>query len=505
MTPLFEFHTRHRFFFLTVALLALVLATSTASAQVFDFSERCQRAYKEIIQLRLQNGQTLLNEEKRDHPENLIPYFLENYIDFFVLFFNEEPGDYTRLIKNLDTRLDIMNKGPKNSPYFLFTKSVIHFQWAAVRIKFGHHWDAGWQLRRAYLQIKQNTKSFPAFTPNLVFNGAMQVAVGTIPDGYKWLSNLFGMKGSIREGMQILQTFLKSENNLSVLFHDEAVFYFLYLKFYMENDQQGVFRYINSERLDVRNNHLLTYLAVNLSLNGQQAENAKRILLARNMSSEYLATSAWDLEMGYVCITQLSPDAGKYFKKFVDAFNGRFYLKDALQKLSWHYYLQGDQQQAEYYRKQILLRGSTDTDADEQAMKEAKSGQWPNKLLLKARLLNDGGYHMEALRLLHGKRITDFSSSAERLEFAYRVARIYDDLGRDDEAIAFYKQAVFAGEHRKEYFASRAALQIGYIYEERKDKQLARSWFQRSLEMKDHEFKNSIDQRAKAGIERCSE
>ena len=58
----------------------------------------------------------------------------------------------------LKSDLKLMDKGPENSPYFLFTKSVIHFQWAAVRIKFGYNWDAGWQLRRAYLQIKENMR-----------------------------------------------------------------------------------------------------------------------------------------------------------------------------------------------------------------------------------------------------------------------------------------------------------------------------------------------------------
>lgn len=494
-----------RFLLIFTGFLFLFMAAGTVSAQVFDFNARCQQAYKEIIQLKLKDGQALLDEEKGNHPNNLIPYFLENYIDFFVLFFNEDPADYKKLIGNLDKRLDRMNTGPQNSPYFLFTKAVIHFQWAAVRIKFGYNWDAGWQLRRAYLQIKENTNSFPSFTPNLVFNGAMQVAIGTIPDGYKWLSNLFGLKGSIKAGMERLRFFLESQNNLSVLFHDEAAFYYLYLKFYMENDKQGVFEYIKKEKLDVRNNHLLAYLAVNLSLNSQQSDNARRILMERNKSPEYLATSAWDLEMGYITITHLEPDAPRYFKKFIDDFKGRFYLKDALQKLSWHYYLKGDQEQAEYYRNQVLSKGSTDTDADQQALKEAQSGSWPNKLLLQARLLNDGGYHAEALRILYGKRIIDFDLVQDRLEFAYRVGRIYDDIGRDEEAIAFYKQAVLAGENSKEHYAARAALQIGYIYEQRNNNETALVWFQRCLKMKDHDFKNSIDQRAKAGIERCGE
>lgn len=472
---------------------------------MFDFNAKCQQAYNEIIQLKLKNGQALLDEEKRNHPNNLIPYFLENYIDFFILFFNEDPDDYRKRIGNLNKRLKWMDKGPEKSPYFLFTKSVIHFQWAAVRIKFGYTWDAGWQLRRAYLQIKENMISFPTFTPNLVYNGAMQVAVGTIPEGYTWLSNLFGLKGSIKAGMKRLRIFLEYKNDLSLLFHDEAAFYYLYLKFYMENDKEGVFEYIKKDSLDIRNNHLLAYLAVNLSINNQQSDNARRILMERNLSPDYLITSAWDLEMGYIAIHRLEPDAAKYFERFIQDFKGRFYVKDALQKLSWYYYLQGDHEKASYFRGQILIRGSTDTDADHQALKEAQSNRWPNRLLLQARLLNDGGYHDEALRLLYGKRMIDFNVPEERLEFAYRVGRIYDDTGRYEEAIGFYKQTILSGENRKEYYGARAALQIGYIYEKRKDKASAITWFKRCLKMKDHDFKNSLDQRAKAGIERCNE
>jgi tetratricopeptide (TPR) repeat protein len=475
------------------------------SAEVFDFNFQCQRAYKEIIQLKLKAGQSLLDEEKRIHPDNLIPYFLENYIDFFVLFFNEDPVEYKTRLGHLDQRLKLMGKGSTQSPYFLFTKSVMHFQWATVRIKFGYNWDAGWQFRRAYLQMKENMQLFPSFTPNHIYNGAMQVAVGTIPDGYKWLSNLLGLKGSIRAGMDSLRIFLESNSYFSRLFFDEASFYFLYLKFYMENDKDGVFDYIKKEKLDVRNNHLLAYLAVNLSINNQRSDEARRILAERNMSSDYLSTCAWDLEMGYIAINRLEPDAAKYFEKFIQNFRGKFYVKDALQKLSWYYYLQGNQAQANFYRSEISSKGGLFTEADQQALKEAEAGRWPNKLLLQARLLNDGGYYSDALRLLQGKRIADFTSIEDRLEFAYRVARIYDDTNRDEEAIEFYKKAISLGEHRKEYYAARGALQIGYIYERRSNRQAAISWFERCIKMKDHDYKNSLDQRAKAGIERCKE
>jgi tetratricopeptide (TPR) repeat protein len=208
--------------------------------------------------------------------------------------------------------------------------------------------------------------------------------------------------------------------------------------------------------------------------------------------------------MGYARMHHLEPDAAIYLEKFITQFKGRFYVKDALQKLSWMYYLSGDMSKAEHYRSMIRQRGSLDTEADKQAQKESETNVWPNKLLLKVRMLNDGGYLRDALRLLQGKSILDFNSAEEKLEFSYRVGRLYDDLGNDSGAVVFYKQAITLGEHRKEYFAARSALQLGYMYEQAGDKPTAIAWFRRCLKMKDHDYKNSLDSRAKSGIARCT-
>lgn len=491
--------------FLYSLLFMLGLAVPAPAQKTFDFNATCRQAYKEIVQLKLASGQQLLNAEKAQHPNNLIPFFLENYIDFFTLFFNEDRTLYKQLSDKLDDRLDLMNEGPESSPFYLYTKSVLHFQWAAIRIKFGERWDAGWEFRRSFLQAKENLKNNPSFSPNELYHGAMQMVVATIPDGYKWLSNLLGMKGNMKTGMQQVTQFLNGTDEWSQLFHEEGVFYYCYLQFYINNDKRGVADFIEQQKLDIVNNNLFTYLAANLSINNQQAAKAKQVLEQRNTSAAYLVTPVWDLEMGYAKLHHLEPDAGIYFERFIKQFKGNFYVKDALLKLSWHYYLQGDQQKASYYRSQIAKQGNADTDADKLAQKESKSTQWPNRLLLQARLLNDGGYHKEALRLLHGKQAKDFALPEEQLEFSYRVGRLYDDLGVENDAILFYKDAIAMGENRTEYFAARAALHVGFIYEERKDKATAITWFEKCLSMKDHDFKNSLDQKAKAGIGRCKE
>ena len=483
--------------------ICLLVPAGSQSQNKFEFSVNCRNAYQEIIRLRLSSGQSLIDEEKRTHPDNLIPYFLENYIDFFVLFFNEDPKEFAARSVHEDKRLRLMDQASKSSPFLLFSKSMIHFQWAAIKIKFGKTWDAGWEFRRSFLQTRENQMRFPEFTPNAMLGGAMQVVAGTIPEGYQWLSNLLGMRGDILTGMRMLNQFIGMKDPLADIFKDEAIFYFLYLKFYIENKRDEVFEFLKEKNIDLVNNHLFAYLAANLALNNQQSARAEQIILQKNHDPAYFSTPVWDFEMGWARLNHLEPDANRYLEKFLMEFRGKFYVKEALQKLSWFYFLQGDIQKADSCRRLILQKGSTEAEADKQALKDAKSNHWPNQLLLKARLFNDGGYNERALQLLNGLSSSDFSSLPERLEFAYRLARIYDDLGRHDDAIAAYLTTIKLGSGEKEYYAARAALQVGFIYEHRGDCTHANAYYQKCLDLKDHEYKNSLDQKAKAGMLRC--
>jgi tetratricopeptide (TPR) repeat protein len=104
--------------------------------------------------------------------------------------------------------------------------------------------------------------------------------------------------------------------------------------------------------------------------------------------------------------------------------------------------------------------------------------------------------------MLQGKQ-QQFSSASDKLEYVYRIGRIYEDLGKDTEAITYYKETIKLGANQTAYFAARAALQAGQILEKRGQKLEAISFYEQCLAMEEHSYKNSLDQRAKAGIARC--
>jgi tetratricopeptide (TPR) repeat protein len=93
-------------------------------------------------------------------------------------------------------------------------------------------------------------------------------------------------------------------------------------------------------------------------------------------------------------------------------------------------------------------------------------------------------------------------AETNQLEYYYRLARVYDELNEPDKALSYYQLTIEKGRSSTEYYAARAALQSGYLYEKRGNKSEALKFFNIVLDLDDHEYKNSLDQRAKASINR---
>ncbi len=482
----------------------LFIFSATRAEKVFDFNITCQQAYQEISKLKMGIGEALLQKARQQNPNNLVPVLLESYIDFYTLFLREDPAEYARKQPLFTKRIALLEEGPRSSPYYNLFISIIRIHKAATGIKFGRNWDAAWDCRRAWVLLKENKEKFPSFIADDLMYGTLETMIGTIPQGYKWIASLLGVKGSVTNGMKTVSQFMNSNDPAARLFTMDAQFIYPYLLFYMDNKKEEAIAFIQQRKLDVENNHLFTWMAANLALNNKQSNYTKQVILQRNQSPEYLSLPVWDFELGFAYLYHLeTTEAIQYFEKFLTNFKGKFYVKDVYQKLSWAYYLQGNMAAAERARQQVLTKGATDADADKSALKDARTGKWPNPLLLKARLLSDGGYHREAMAVLHGKSEHDFSDPSEKVEVTYRIGRIFHDLRQDNEAIPAYLAAIRLGNGRKEYFSARAALQLGQIYEQKGQKSLAIQYYQTCLDMDGHAYKNSLDQRAKSGIQRC--
>lgn len=485
------------FIFLFIAHLAI--------ANRFEFTPLATEAYHKVMSLRLEEAKVDIAKIKRDDPENSIVYFIENYIDFFTVFINEDKSEFKRLERNRIYRLRQIRKGDRKSPYYLYCQAEIKLQWALARLKFEQYFNAFNEISSAYQLLKRNEKKFPEFVANKKSLGILHAMIGTIPDKFKWgVKLLGGMTGSIQQGKKEIEETLIYARNHPFLFEEETLVMYAFLMLHLKDDMNEAWGIIQNGKLNPKTNPLVCFAVGNIAMRTGRNDKAIEILENRPQGNQYAKFHFLDYMLGLSKLYRLDRDADFFLKKYLDNFHGQNYIKEAYQKLAWHALVHGNEIEYVRHIKFCKTKGAKIIGGDKSAEKEAKSNVIPNMTLLKARLLFDGGYYNRAFELLNSKTVTDFNKQKDRLEFTYRLGRVAHNTGEHDNAIIYYQTTIDTGKNASYYFACNSALQIGRIYEYRKDIPNAKKFFNLCLSINPSEYKNSLHQKAKAGLNRLN-
>lgn len=483
-----------------VCVIFLFFLNSAIQSQTFDFNSNCTSAHQYIQSLQFTEAKKILVNEKAANPNNLIPYFLENTIDFISIYISEDKTTFDALSKNKDIRLNKIKAGDNTSPYYLYCQAEIQIQWAFARLKFEEYVTAFNEVRKAFLMLEENDRKFPFFIANKKSLGMLHAIVGAIPDKYKWGVSILGMDGTIDQGMFELESVINYSKTNTFLFTQEAYLYYAFLSLYLQKDDTKAWNMVKD--LDTKNNLLNTFCVASIGMRTGKNNEAITVLNNRPKGSNYFPFPFLDFLQGLAHLRKLDPTASIYFNTFLSNFKGKNYIKEAYQKLAWNALLQGDKIKYKEYMQLCIAKGDDIIDDDKQALLEAKSGYIPNIVLLRSRLLFDGGYYKEALKNLEGYSTDNFTEPREKAEFTYRAGRIYHASGNPSQAKGFYFSTIKYGENLPQYFAASAALKLGEIYEQEGDYTKAKQYFDKCIAMRNEEYKTGLDSQAKAGLNR---
>lgn len=485
-------------------LLVIVSLPGFAGQYHYSYTGQCRAAYHSYLALHTDEGDAALKKELIADPDNLMATYIADYHDCLTLLFNGDPVDYQQLKHHQDMRLALLAKGDEQSPWYRLCKAGIYMHWAFVHLRFDENLKAAANFRRSFLLLKENRRLFPSFEYNNVFLGIEEATVGALPDSYKWIASIFGMQGNIHSGIAKVRKFISAHKPGDMLY-DEALVYYTYLCYYVGSDKEEAWKTVSSEHFNNSGHLLLSFVKANIAVNYRKASVATAVLVDISQNTDYKKYPIFEYEYGYALLYRLDSNAIARFRSFLSRYRGRIFVKDALQKIALLYYVNDNQKEAGIYKSKIPNEGSTITDSDKQAMRFAQQQVWPDKSLLRAQLLTEGGYYKLAQKLLSEVDDRDLADPARKLEYYFRLARVYDELDDHENAIRFYNNAIQLGRNRREQFAARSSLQLGFLFEEAKQYAKAKAMYLDALSMDDHDFQNSIDQQAKAGVKRISE
>ncbi len=484
-------------------LICLLFCATDVLANRFDYTTEAKTIYEKILSLRFREADILIARMKTNDPGNLIVYHLEDYIDFFTVYINENKQEFERLEKNRDKRLEAIKSGDKNSPYYLYLQADIRLHWALARLKFDGYATAFFEVNKAFKLLVENEEKFPDFVANKKNLGILHALVGTIPDNYRWAVEMFSsLEGTVDQGQQELRQVIQYAQHKPFIFERETYIIYSYVMLFLGNDEDEAWQIINESNLDPQVNPMAAFVLANVGMRTGRNDHAIRILENRPRSRAFHSFPYMDFMLGQAKLQRLDKDAHLHLQAYLDNFNGNNFVKESYRRLAWHALVHGDTPGYKRYMQKVLTKGKAFTGGDESAMKEAQSGEVPHVGLLKARLLFDGGYYEKANAVLQQQSANALGSSKNRLEYYYRYGRVTHALEKYTEALQYYQRAIEIGRYEPWYYACRAALEQGNIYERKGDYKKAKAAFRDCISIRPDEHRTVLHQQAKAGLAR---
>jgi len=440
-------------------ILFLLLCTFSLSGQYhLEYTSVLEEAYHSIIHLEFEEAKLKIEKSKRNDPNNLAYIHLENYIDFFKLFIYEDKAYFNQVKENKNIRIDLLDKLDDNDPFKNFVIAEINLQWALTRSKFNELFKAGREVYSAYRLLEKNTEQFPDFIYNYKSLSIIHSLVETIevPGVFK---NIFGMSGSINQGLEEIVEVNDYADQFPFIFELEAEAIYIFMSLYQDNNKELAFAYLEETELKSSKSPLAAFVQVKLLQRAGKNDEAINLLLETLSYTSVKEFPYLYFLMGVSNLRKLNEESISYFNEYLDYFKGIHYIKEAHQKLAWASLIfEDDIPSYKYQMQQCIVQGNALIDDDKQALQEAKNEKIPNPILLRARLLYDGGYYQKAYQELIKNAHLFYNDEAFQMEYFYRLARITQALKNYPEAIQYYHQTIGADLKRTSYMSCNAAL-----------------------------------------------
>lgn len=442
-----------------------------------------------------------MNEDREvvKKPKALQEFYVTSLAETLVLLVTEDEVKFKKFEASWSDRIDLLEKIEPANADALFILAELRLQWAFVYLKFGHELDAAWNIRQAYLTVQECKKKFPEFVLVKKTSGVLEVMLGSIPEKYQWVISMFGMEGSVQRGLLELESIKNGETDLSF---ETALIYYLTQGFILQETAlaaKGLHELITQHP----HQRLALFLAGCLAIKNSESEKALEYFKTLQQNQQGLSIAYVDYQTGEVYLHKGEYKSSiEYYQKFLSTYTGLNYVKDAHYKIGICYWLQGKSKDAKKYFTKSKTAGNESTEADKYAARSLAENINPNVKLSKLRYATDGGYYTEAERIITTVEDADLPSKKEKIEFEYRKARLFHKSNSLAEAKQSYLQTISESGTENWYFAPNACLQLGYIFQDEKDSKEARTYFEKALTYKKHEYKNSIDSKAKSALAR---
>lgn len=472
----------------------MFIQLASASDFTWHFNADLQKAYWLVTNLQTENARHQL---KQVQANALHKMYVETLNETLYILITEDHAGFLKIDERFKQNLKYLESLPVSAES-LFLQAELNLQRGFCLLNLGQEINAVLSIRKAYQLTAECLAKYPSFIPIKKTSGVIQVMVGAVPDKYQWFMSLLGMKGSVVNGQNQLSELKNSKSSLSV---EAGILYYTIQGFINQQFSEAA-KGVNSTLQDQPENRLLLFIGVNMLVKDARSEEALTLVQRIESQQEGLSMPYIDYLKGEILMQRGNyPQAIEAFQKFIRTYPSLSFKKDSYFKISMCYWLMNDSRQATINFEKAKVTGTDKAEPDRYAALQLEEATFPNKKLLRVRYSTDGGYYKEASAVLASLVPADLPSLKEKTEYYYRKARLAHRTGELASAKLFYQQSIDMTKNNPWYFGANSALQLGYLAKDQKDFSTARKYFELALSYPKHEYKNSIDSKARTELE----
>ncbi|HBB93426.1 MAG: hypothetical protein A2X22_08995 [Bacteroidetes bacterium GWF2_49_14] len=482
------FHLMQKVFIL-IWLLGFPTVISVAQSQ--DPYGQTRLAY---MDLRFQDGNALL---ARHYPtESTENIGLSAFREFLTALLWQSGNANTRFLLKAEYWGKRLNAMKVKSPASLTACVELNIYRAVLTSQFYDFRESASALMQAYRDLTKHRAEMGEVQWNRL-SGIMGVLFSQVPDqAWKYLK-LAGIRPDGLRGFDGLREYFSLASPGSA---DQLEGYLLLITAYKEfsTDPGAAWKFAEAQTDRFSMNPLVRYQNALAAL--KAGKNGQAINLLTPAAATVPPFPTWDYQLGRCYLHALDSRAALYLERFLKNNGTETYLHAGYLRLGWHYWLNGDAESAGRCFAAIGSLPEARSVYDKQAVREIHEQPRPDGELLKLRLLFDGGDFERCLTACNSLERSGVLSVASIGELNYRRARSYQRLNRRDEAILAFESVISRKEDVKSYLLPNSALQIGYIYKEKGQKDLARKYFQLSLDLNNYGYRDGINRQAQTAM-----
>lgn len=480
---------------LLVIQLFLFLETR-ATEKTFSYSPACLQAMDAIRHLHLGKARILLLAEQKKQPHNLAIDYLLDCAMYYELITSGSKKRYEETTKLHAANIERLSQS--KAPQVVCAKAQSQLHFAIVKLMHNEFVSGAVDLRASYHQLEalQTRYGMGNHTKSLAFIKAL---LGTLPENYSWILSIVGLKGSFKEGFQLLQACTKQPRQTAEqLFEMQEVDYYWTLIHFYFGDKNQSWEYAKLHTTDYATNLMSCYLRAFIGTQTAHTDEAILALSKQPNSAELFPFYELDYIEGTAYLTKLDLDKAATVLKKVVTFSPNAKLKiNAYKKLAWIDLMEGDTIRYAAHRRLAQSLGASKDDEDVLVEMELARKIYMNPTILKSRLLFDGGFYAQAENLIRTLQPNELKSNIHHAEYYYRYGRIMQEQRKYAKAIEYFTRSIELSNAKNYYYAPYSSMMLGHIYIQLGYIQTAQFYYQQALGYKNYKGKAYIHQKVK--------